>query len=132
MEQGQTLRRKAAALECPQRYALAVERVAPPREALLPHVWLSPEEEAGGRRLLEQLPDLSEDRPVALHPYATHPDKAWKEDHWTELMGRLEDRGVPWIVIGRGKEMDGIPAPGIIPTGHPCGKPAPFCGNAGS
>ena len=94
----------------PQRYALAVERVAPPREALLPHVWLSPEEEAGGRRLLEQLPDLSEDRPVALHPYATHPDKAWKEDHWTELMGRLEDRGVPWIVIGRGKEMDGIPA----------------------
>ncbi|MEI3478837.1 MAG: hypothetical protein V8Q84_06655 [Bilophila sp.] len=43
--------------------------------------------------MLEQLPDLSEGRPVALHPYATHPDKAWKEDHWTELMGRLEDGG---------------------------------------
>lgn len=94
----------------PQRYALAVERIAPPREELLPRVWLSPAEQEEGRRMLAQLPDFFEGRPVALHPYATHPDKAWKEEHWTELMGRLEDRGLPWIVIGRGKELDGIPA----------------------
>lgn len=48
--------------------------------------------------------------PIALHPYATHPDKAWKEAYWRQLMELFESRGIPWIVIGRGSCMEGIPA----------------------
>lgn len=94
----------------PQRYALAVERTAPRREELLPHIWLSEREKEQGKRLLDQLPNRENYLPVALHPYATHPDKAWKGAHWIELMGRLEDRGIPWIVVGKGAALDGIPA----------------------
>ena len=94
----------------PQRYALAVETVPPPRAELLPRLWLSPEEEARGRLLLEPLPDRGAVAPIALHPYATHPDKAWKESYWRELMDLLDARGLSWIVIGKGTPLDGIPS----------------------
>ena len=87
-----------------------MEATPPPRAALLPHIWLSDEEIRQGQRLLEQLPDKAGTPPIALHPYATHPDKAWKEAYWRQLMELFESRGIPWIVIGRGSCMEGIPA----------------------
>ena len=65
---------------------------------------------SGKDNLLEQLPDKAGTPPIALHPYATHPDKAWKEAYWRQLMELFESRGIPWIVIGRGNGMEGIPA----------------------
>lgn len=92
----------------PQRYALAVEETPPPRSELLPHIWLSEEEQARGSLLLDRLPETGTP-PVALHPYATHPDKAWHEAHWRRLMAMLDERRIPWIVVGRGKGMAGLP-----------------------
>ena len=110
LSKGRVFREKLRLWNVPQRYALAVETTPPPRSELLPRIWLSPEEEARGRRLLEQLPDKGAAAPVALHPYATHPDKAWKASHWRWVMAALEERGISWIVVGRGEALDGIPA----------------------
>lgn len=109
LSKGQFFRERLHLWNVPQRYALAVESVPPSRAELLPHVWLSEEEEADGRSLLASLPDGGVP-PVALHPYATHPDKAWKESSWRRLMSILDERGLPWIVIGRGKGMEDLPA----------------------
>ncbi len=92
----------------PQRYALAVEETPPPRSELLPHIWLSKEEEEWGRLSLDRLHEAGV-APVALHPYATHPDKAWQEAHWRRLMATLDERHIPWLVVGRGKGMPGLP-----------------------
>ena len=107
---GRLFRNELRLWNVPQRYALAVEATPPPRAALLPHIWLSDEESRQGQRLLEQLPDKAGTPPIALHPYATHPDKAWKEAYWRQLVELFESRGIPWIVIGRGSGMEGIPA----------------------
>ena len=107
---GRLFRNELRLWNVPQRYALAVEATPPPRAALLPHIWLSDEEIRQGQRLLEQLPDKAGTPPIALHPYATHPDKAWKEAYWRQLVELFESRGIPWIVIGRGSGMEGIPA----------------------
>ena len=71
---GRLFRNELRLWNVPQRYALAVEATPPPRAALLPHIWLSDEEIRQGQRLLEQLPDKAGTPPIALHPYATHPD----------------------------------------------------------
>ena len=41
------------------------------------------------------------ERIVALHPYATHPNKAWPRSHWTDLAAALTQADLPWVVIGR-------------------------------
>lgn len=96
------LRRSLEALNVPQRYTLALEPEAPPAWELLPLIRLTPEELAQGAQRAAQagaLPGFT-----ALHPYATHANKAWPRDHWlalTELLGRA---GIPWLVLGRDPE----------------------------
>jgi ADP-heptose:LPS heptosyltransferase len=93
----------AAALEqfnVPQRYALAVEKKAPPRNALLPVIRLDEAETAAAGGLLPSAPD----RPlVALHPYSTHSHKAWLDDNWRELAVGLVHSGLRCVVVGVGQ-----------------------------
>ncbi len=87
-----------------QRYALALEKIAPKPGELLPHIALAAAETAKGTLQLMTATNAGEpgqDKVVALHPYATHPDKAWPRHHWTELASKLSQAGVKWIIIGR-------------------------------
>ncbi len=93
------LRHMLEARNVPQRYALALEDKAPPAEELRPMIRLRPEELAEGSSLLAGTglaPGF-----VALHPYATHPDKAWPRGHWLALADLLRHAGIPFAVIGR-------------------------------
>ena len=93
----------------PQRYYLALRGMrdmddVPPREALVPRIWLSQEERDDARKKLDTLLG-NNNAPVALHPYATHELKAWPRENWRELAMQLEKQGTPWIALGRGKPM---------------------------
>ncbi|BDV01048.1 heptosyltransferase [Thermodesulfomicrobium sp. WS] len=85
------------AASVPQRYALALEPQAPTRTSLAPRLFPSPEELAWARALLE---GLGLCRPLALHPYATHPAKTPKPAWWRILLRTLQEAGVPCLVIG--------------------------------
>ncbi len=88
-----------------QRYALALEKSAPKPSELLPHIALAVDETAKGTLQLMTATGAGEpgqDKVMALHPYATHPEKAWPREHWIELASKLSQAGVKWIVIGRG------------------------------
>lgn len=88
----------------PQRYFMAVNAPPPEAAALVPRIHLSDDELRGARRRLGALfaPDA---RPVILHPYATHALKIWPARHWRTLTARLDDAGIPWLVLGRGPSL---------------------------
>lgn len=88
----------------PQRYALALEAVAPAPQALLPVIHLTNAEQVHAATLLQQVPGFAEKRCVALHPYATHAGKAWPGRRWLELVAALDGAGIPWFVVGAAKE----------------------------
>ncbi len=93
------LRLRLEALNVPQRYTLALEREAPHPCELLPLIQLSAGERETGRLLAAgagAAPGF-----LALHPYATHPDKAWPREHWLALAELLDQAGIPWLVVGR-------------------------------
>ncbi|MDD4951442.1 MAG: glycosyltransferase family 9 protein [Desulfovibrionaceae bacterium] len=80
-----------------QRYAMALEQTPPPAGELLPLIRLTPAEQDRAAKDL-----AGTGRPlVALHPYATHPDKAWPRGHWLALAELLAGRGLAWFVVGR-------------------------------
>lgn len=108
---GRLFRERLRRINVPQRYALALEETAPSRQELLPRIFLTPAEVEAGRIRLKGLCTEEGGRaPVALHPYATHPDKAWTEAHWRRLVTGLDALGIPWFVVGRGAAMSGLPA----------------------
>lgn len=116
---GRLFRHRLRACNVTQRYALAVEATPPPRAELLPRILLDDAERERGMDLLREAglapegtpdgaPDGTSDRTpsparslVALHPYSTHPDKAWLADAWRDLAGRLSAAGHAWFVVGR-------------------------------
>lgn len=62
--------------------------------------------EADSLPLLQSLIPLhAGDRPVLLHPYATHPRKAWPRGHWLALASFLDRASLPWLVVGKGQTM---------------------------
>ncbi len=84
--------------------------VPPPREALLPCIFLTEEERADAAARLSMLFGGNA-RPVALHPYAAHPNKTWPAGHWRELARLLDAAGIPWVALGRGTPLfPGYPA----------------------
>lgn len=89
----------------PQRYALALEESAPPVDALLPLMVLDAEEQArADSQLREAWPQGVEKAAVALHPYATHANKAWPAHRWLELTKLLDAARIPWFVVGAAKK----------------------------
>ncbi len=96
-EAGQRL----AAMNVPQRYTLALETAAPPAEELRPLIRCTPQEQAWAGDFLAGL-GLSGARPLAaLHPYATHANKAWPMESWQALAGLLDREGWDVLVLGR-------------------------------
>lgn len=97
-------RRRLAALNVPQRYALALDQAAPRPEAVRPRVFLSDQERAWAAGRLAEL-GITGQRPLALlHPYATHPNKAWPADRWPELAGLLDRAGWDTAAVGSAAE----------------------------
>jgi ADP-heptose:LPS heptosyltransferase len=85
----------------PQRYALALDATPPPAEAVRPRIVLTDAEREAARRRMQ---DLGLNPPaIALHPFATHPDKAWPEGHWQALRELIEAAGLCWFVLGAGE-----------------------------
>lgn len=82
----------------PQRYALALEKTAPDAAELRPRIFLTEDETAEAGQTLAR---LGLDRPVAIHPYATHPAKTPDADVWREVIKALEDRGDQVLILGR-------------------------------
>ncbi|NHZ46602.1 glycosyltransferase family 9 protein [Nitratidesulfovibrio liaohensis] len=116
---GRLFRERLRASNVTQRYSLAVQDAPPPRSALLPRILLDDAERGRGVALLREAGLLPAETPigrqdgvtdgtpvparplVALHPYSTHPDKAWLPGAWRELAGRLSAAGYAWFVVGR-------------------------------
>ncbi len=82
-----------------QRYVSATEKVIPAASELLPRIYLTDSEKKLALRLAEEN-ELGNGF-VALHPYATHPDKAWPLESWKALISMLEASGIKWAIIGR-------------------------------
>jgi ADP-heptose:LPS heptosyltransferase len=85
----------------PQRYSLALEAAAPEALLVRPRIFLTDEETAGARATLDR---LGLRRPVAVHPYATHPAKSPAPAVWREAVRALEARGEETLVLGRNKD----------------------------
>ncbi|WP_207264277.1 glycosyltransferase family 9 protein [Desulfovibrio sp. Huiquan2017] len=93
------LRTRLEALNVPQRYALALDPAAPPREAVRPRLYLTDaEKQAAARRLA---PIACQGPVIALHPYATHPAKQWPAENWLRLGALLDAAGMNWFIVGR-------------------------------
>ena len=98
------------ACNVPQRYALAVEAQAPAASELVPELYLTDAEQLWGKSFLANLFSntvLKNDSeaatgPVGIHPFAAHSHKAWPADRYKDLVARLDERGIPWVVLGRG------------------------------
>lgn len=93
------LKERLASLNVPQRYALALESAPPPATELRPRLFLSEERGAVRRSLDAAIPDRR--GVVALHPFATHPGKAWPRERWRELVELLAAAGIGWLWVGR-------------------------------
>ena len=96
----------------PQRYALAVDDVAPSTELLAPVLFLADEERFWAKSFLANLfgDDVLENasgryeakKRIAIHPFASHPHKAWPREHFEGLVRLLEARGFDWLILGMG------------------------------
>ncbi|WP_319779325.1 glycosyltransferase family 9 protein [Maridesulfovibrio sp.] len=89
---------KLSELRVTQRYASALEEDIPEPSALLPHIYLTDNEKEIARTLIEEH-DLGNNF-ITLHPYATHPDKAWPKKNWQTLINMLDDADIKWAIIG--------------------------------
>ena len=96
---GRCFRERLESLSVTQRYALALETTPPSPGDLLPTLALRPEEKAWAAQALAAFSTP----PIALHPFATHAQKAWPAAAWQGFAERLDAEGLPWFVIGKGK-----------------------------
>lgn len=94
-------RNRLEKLNVPQRYSLALEKTAPARKKLVPKIFLDQEEMDWADQFLAE---HYSGPVVALHPYATHPNKAWIEDYWHVLVGKLAGQGLDYIVLGKSSD----------------------------
>lgn len=100
------------ALNVPQRYALATEASAPDAEKLVPVLYLTDAERIWGKSFLANLfrddvlktaSVVPRSRCVAIHPFAAHAHKEWPREHYERLTALLDERNIPWVVLGRGE-----------------------------
>lgn len=81
----------------PQRYSLALENYPPHPSLLRPKIFLTPEEL---QLATQTLHTLGLTRPVAIHPYATHPAKSPAPKIWQQVIQLLKSQGHEVIIIG--------------------------------
>lgn len=80
-----------------------LETIGIPPQQEWPRIYLSPEEEASGERLRQELRAGAMDRPlVMLHPGARYWFKTWPAERFAELADSLTDRLGCIVVIGGG------------------------------
>lgn len=96
------LRQRLEDLNVTQRYALALEAIAPPAGELVPRIWLRQAELEQAREALSPL-GLGQRPLVALHPFAAHEAKTWPVAHWHALLGKLHAAGCMAFFIGMGR-----------------------------
>lgn len=82
-----------------ERYAAAIEEVIPSADKLIPRIYLTADETSLAQSLVAEH-NLG-DNFIALHPYATHPDKAWPKECWLKLVRMLDENNIKWVTIGR-------------------------------
>lgn len=82
----------------PQRYSMALQDTPAPVDQVRPIVYLRPDETASARNLLHR---LGLTRPIAIHPYATHPAKTPPPQVWQTAINLLRNAGHEVIVIGK-------------------------------
>ena len=103
---GRLFREELLRFNVPQRYALAFcdKAQVPDRSLLLPQIYLS---EAELREANERLAGIfgPNARPVALHPFATHPLKSPPTEFWRETAKLLEAQGIPVLALGLGEPL---------------------------
>ncbi len=93
----------------PKRYAAALPKTASQGQSLRPYVFLTESEktEAQERLRLLGLPvdakgksEEGKSKPLlALHPFATHPNKMWP--YWEELAELLQKEDIPFFWVGK-------------------------------
>ncbi|MBI9111583.1 glycosyltransferase family 9 protein [Maridesulfovibrio ferrireducens] len=81
------------------RYTSAIEKKLPEAKKLLPHIYLTKSEKCNALSMMKR-ENLNKNF-IALHPYATHPDKAWPREYWIELIRQLDEKGIQWAVVGK-------------------------------
>jgi len=97
-----TLNTRLFQTNVPQRYALALAQSPPAAAELRPRLQLRTEELRAACERLDAAPQLHPGtQRVALHPFTTHPGKAWPRERWRELVQILDAHGVDWFWIGR-------------------------------
>ena len=85
-------------LNVPQRYCMALDPTPVNADMLRPRIFLDEREKA---QAASTFSGLGLKRPIAIHPYATHPAKTPRPEVWRELVQALEARGEQTIVLGR-------------------------------
>ncbi|WP_320007810.1 glycosyltransferase family 9 protein [Maridesulfovibrio sp.] len=103
LTRSEKLNEKLSGLRVTQRYASALEKDIPDASELLPHIYPTGAEIDIAQTLIEEH-DLGQ-KFIALHPYATHPDKAWPRENWQTLIDMLNKNNIRWAIIGRDKNV---------------------------
>ena len=85
-------------LNVPQRYCMALDPAPVDADLLRPRIFLDEREKS---QAAATLAGLNMKRPIAIHPYATHPAKTPRPEVWRELIMALEARGEQTVVLGR-------------------------------
>ncbi len=104
---GRLCREKLLQYNVPQRYALSLDEVAPERGEVLPRIFLSEAEREDATAILQSRGIAEGKGLVALHPYSTHANKAWRPENWLALTRMLLAEGYRVLVVGRGERIFG-------------------------
>ncbi|MFH1136785.1 MAG: glycosyltransferase family 9 protein [Pseudomonadota bacterium] len=84
----------------------------PPRQ-LTPALWLTPDEEARGGRILAEL-NLGPGPVIGLHPGATWPERTWDWYNWDRLARELAvEKGANILVLGKTPDFAPSPWPNL-------------------
>lgn len=91
----------------PQRYSRALKIIPPKPELLAPIILLHRKEEDNVKKHFSFL-ESPEQKVVAIHPYATHANKAWHPTGWRIIMEKLTSEKIPWFIVGQGSPLENV------------------------
>jgi len=90
--------RRLRALNVPQRYSLALDATAPEAAQVRPVIFLDTDELTQGATILAE---RNLRRPIAIHPFATHPAKSPAATIWRALIDDLRASGHDVVIVGQ-------------------------------